>query len=70
MVPQFLSLSELFISKRKPNGIVAFEKGKPVDWETFSKQVAGLCVKLKREPQGQWLVASPSSYAFAVSLCA
>src|SRR5665213_2260216 len=70
MVPQFLSLSELFISKRKPNGIVAFEKGKPVDWETFSKHVAGLCWKLKREPQGQWLVASPSSYAFAVSLCA
>jgi acyl-coenzyme A synthetase/AMP-(fatty) acid ligase len=70
MVPQFLSLSELFISKRKPNGIVAFEKRNPVDWETFSKHVAGLCWKLKREPQGQWLVASPSSYAFAVSLCA
>ncbi len=67
---QFLSLSELFIHQRPPNHVVAFEKGKPVRWETFSRQVAGLCQKLKHQPRGQWLVASSSTYAFAVSLCA
>jgi acyl-coenzyme A synthetase/AMP-(fatty) acid ligase len=70
IVPNFLPLSDLFISQRHPNDIVAFERGKPVDWGTFTKQVAGLCLELKREPQGQWLVASQSTYAFAVSLCA
>jgi len=69
-VSEFLSLSELFTSKRGPENIVAFEKGKPIEWGTFLKHVAGLCRKLKLEPQGQWLVASQSSYAFAVSLCA
>jgi acyl-coenzyme A synthetase/AMP-(fatty) acid ligase len=70
MVPQFLSLSELLISNRKPDSIIAFEQVKPIHWGTFLKHVAGLCRKLKEEPRGQWLVSSRSSYAFAVSLCA
>jgi acyl-coenzyme A synthetase/AMP-(fatty) acid ligase len=70
ILSKFLPLSELFVSERKSNSIVAFEQGKPIDWETFSKQVAGLCRQLKRKPRGQWLVASQSSYAFTVGLCA
>ena len=37
MVPQFLSLSELLISNRKPDSIIAFEQVKPIHWGTFLK---------------------------------
>lgn len=70
MPPEFLKLSQLMSGKRKPGGIVAFERGRPVDWKTFSGQVAGLCLELETRSRGEWLVASHSSYAFAVSLCA
>jgi acyl-coenzyme A synthetase/AMP-(fatty) acid ligase len=69
-VPKLISLSDLFINQRRPDSLVAFEQGKPLDWGAFSRQVAGLCLKLKREPQGQWLLASQSTYAFAAGLCA
>jgi len=55
---------------REPGGLVAFEQGKPVDWRGFSEQVAGLCLELKRRRRGEWLLATRSSYAFAVGLCA
>ena len=70
MPPKFLKLSKLMTGKRKPGGIVAFEQGRPLDWAAFSGQVAGLCRELERRPRGEWVVASRSSYAFAVSLCA
>lgn len=55
---------------RHLGSIVAFERGRPVDWKTFSGQVSGLCLELETRKRGEWLVASHSSYAFAVSLCA
>jgi acyl-coenzyme A synthetase/AMP-(fatty) acid ligase len=70
MRPEFLKLSELMTGGRKPGRIVAFELGKAVEWKTFSGQVAGLCLELESRRRGEWLVASQSSYSFAVSLCA
>lgn len=70
MPPKYSELSGLMTGRRRPGSIVAFEQGRPVNWETFSNQVAGLCLELRRRRRGQWLVASKSSYAFAVALCA
>jgi len=69
-LPEFSSLSELMNVKRKPNSLVALEHGKPIEWTTFLKHVAGLCQALQKERQGPWLVSSQSSYAFAVGLLA
>jgi len=67
---KLFQLSRLMTCRKSPGCVVAFENGRPLDWRTFASHVGGLCRELDAKSRGRWMVASNSSYAFAVSLCA
>ncbi|MBI5245228.1 MAG: acyl-CoA synthetase [Elusimicrobia bacterium] len=67
---RFSRLSDLLTQERPPDGLVAFDHDRPVDWRGFRGAVADMCIRLGGERNGRWLLACGSSYSFAVGLCA
>ncbi|MGL4828168.1 MAG: AMP-binding protein [Vibrio sp.] len=69
-LPQYLSLSTLFITGRACDHVVAFNADKKIDWSQFSADVTSLGKRIRAHSAQNIALCSSDSYLFAVGFFA
>ena len=68
--PPFCGIGSLLQSERPPEAVVSSSRGKSLSWAEFRAEVTGLCSLLRSRKEESWLLASKSSYRFALGFFA